>query len=48
MKLLRACLLVVAVACTAQAGEIQFDRNSQAPSTGTALLLLLENILFSF
>jgi hypothetical protein len=41
MKLLKACLLVIAIACTAQAGEIQFPVNVQAPDIGTELVVLL-------
>ena len=46
MKFLKASLLIIAIACTAQAGEIQFGFAGHA--TGTELLMLLESILFSF
>ena len=46
MKLLRASLLVLAIACTTQAGEIQYDFASHG--TGTDLLLLIESVLFLF
>jgi hypothetical protein len=50
MKILRACALVIAVACTTQAadGIMQYPVNSQAPSTGADLLLLLESLLYLF
>ena len=41
MKFLRASLLMMAIACTAQAGEIQFGFASPAPDIGTELLILL-------
>lgn len=46
MKLLKASLLVIAIACIAQAGEMQFPVSGQAPDTGTELLILLKSILF--
>jgi hypothetical protein len=48
MKLLRACALIIAITCTAQAGDMQYGINGQAPSTGAELLLLLESVLFLF
>jgi hypothetical protein len=50
MRILRACALVIAIACSAQAadGIMQYPVNSPSPSTGTELLLLLESFLFSF
>jgi hypothetical protein len=39
MKLLRACALVIAIACTAQAGDMQFPVNSPAPDIGTELIV---------
>jgi hypothetical protein len=41
MKFLRTCALVVAIACTAQAGEIQYGVNGTAPDIGTELLVFL-------
>ena len=41
MKLLRACALVVAIACTAQAGEMELGIASQAPDLGTQILAFL-------
>jgi hypothetical protein len=50
MKFLRASLLIIAIACSAQAadGIMQFPVNSPTPGTGTELLMLLESVLFSF
>ena len=48
MKILRACALVIAIACTAQAGDMQYPVNSPTPDTGTEFLLLIENILSLF
>ena len=58
-KMLRACVLVIAVACTAQAGEMQNDIASQTPDTageiqndrasvGTEIMILLGNLLSLF
>lgn len=41
MKLLRACALVIAIACTAQAGEMDYGFASHAPDLGTQILLYL-------
>jgi hypothetical protein len=46
MRILRACLLIIAIACTAQAGDMQCGFTSQAPDTGADLLLLLESLLY--
>lgn len=50
MKFLRACTLVIVVACTTQAadGLMPFPVSAQTPDTGTELRLLLESILFLF
>ncbi len=40
MKLLRACALVIAIACTAQAGEMQYGFTSPTPDTGLWELIL--------
>jgi hypothetical protein len=40
-KMLRAGVLVIAIACTVQAGEMQNPVSSQAPDIGTELLVLL-------
>jgi hypothetical protein len=58
-KMLRACVLVIAIACTAQAGEMQNDIASQPPDTagemqngiasaGTEIVILLGNLLSLF
>lgn len=48
MKFLRASLLVIAITCTAQAGDMQYGFTSQTPDTGTEFLFLIENILSLF
>jgi hypothetical protein len=41
-KMLRACVLVIALASIAQAGEMQNGVASQTPDIGTELLILLD------
>lgn len=47
-QMLRACAQVFAIACAAQAGEIQYGKTAQLPATGTEILIFLENLLFLF
>ena len=47
-KMLRACVLVIAVAFTAQAGEMQNDIASQTPDTGTGVWVVIESLLSLF
>ena len=48
MKLLRAFALIIAIACTAQAGDMQYGFTSPTPDTGTEFLFLIETILSLF
>jgi hypothetical protein len=45
MKFLRACLLIIAIACTAQAGDMQFGYANPTPDIGTELIVFL-SLLF--
>lgn len=47
-KILKACALVMALACIAQAGEIQNDIASQTTDVGAEILVLLGNLLSLF
>jgi hypothetical protein len=47
-KMLRACALVIAIACTVQAGEMQNGIASQTPDAGTGIWVVIESLLSLF